>query len=226
MEKNMKNKLSVLNLSLVAVCLILNLACGFLNRSSNNSSNLLAGNANSNTNVSANNANSNQKSEQVSTLFGLKPPEPCGWLEKSLSLNIKTEAYKESSYTAGRYDCNQAIVLVNRSQFNYTATGDAKTVKQLYVSVSIKPENTAKQKDELIDLLWDAANQVAEKAGGQKLTEEMLRAIIAYENKEFTLAAGEDSTKPQIKSVLIDEYKDDDADRKRKQTSRSVTLKF
>jgi hypothetical protein len=212
----MERKLSILNLSLVATYLILNLACGFLNRSENNSSNL-----------SANNANSNQKSEQqVSAPKDLKAPEPCGWLEKSLSLNLKTEPYKESSYTPGRYDCDQAIVLVNRSQFNYTATGDATTVKQLYISVSIKPENTAKQKDELIDLLWDAANQVAAKAGGQKLTEEMLRSIIAYEKKEFTLAAGEDPAKPQIKSVVIDEYKDDDNDRKRKQTSRSVTLKF
>ena len=184
------------------MCLILNLACGFLNRSDKNSSNLSANNANSNTK-----SNSNQKSEEVSTPIALKPPEPCGWLEKSTGLKLKTKEYKEHSYEPGTYDCHQGIALVNDSSFGYNLAGDATTIKQLYVGIKIGPKNTAKQKELLQSVLWDAANQVAEKAGGQKLTDEMLMAIITNEKgKEFTLAAGEDPTKPQLKSVFIDSH--------------------
>jgi len=185
-----------------------------------------AANTNSNAVNPAKNGNSNQTSEQVSAPKGLKPSEPCGWLETSLALDIKTKEYKESSYTPGRYDCDQAVVLVNGSQFNYSASGDATTIKQLYVAVSIRPSNTAKQKDALMALLFDAANQVAEKAGGQKLTDEMLMSIIAYERKEFTLAPGEDTTKPQIKSIITNEYKDNDTYSKTKDSNRSVMIKF
>ena len=79
--------------------------------------------ANSDPVNSAKSVTATQKSEQAFTPKRLKAPEPCGWLEKSLFLNIKTEEYKESSHTPGEYHCDQAIVLVNGSQFNYSASG-------------------------------------------------------------------------------------------------------
>lgn len=167
---------------------------------------------------------SNQKSEQISSAVppvSLKAPEPCGWFEKSLKL--KTEEYKEFPTSPGKYACGQGKGLVNYSSFTYNVTGDATTVKELYVGVTMRPQNTEKLKTDLMKLLWVAANEVAEKAGGQKLTEEMLTAIVSGEEKEFPLEPGADAAKPQIKTAFVNNtmsgfYKPE--------SYRSVTMKF
>lgn len=82
----MKNKLSVLNLILVAMCLISTLACGFLNRGNNNSSSLSANNANSNTNVSAN----------TISVANLPTPYPAANCRSNFSMyELKDGRYKE-----------------------------------------------------------------------------------------------------------------------------------
>lgn len=180
-----------------------------------------AANANSNVvNLKADQS-TNQKSEQAAAPQSLKAPEPCGWFEKSLGL--KPEEYKELSGTPGTFACGQGKGLVNYSAVTYNVTGDATTVKELYIGVTIRPQNTEKQKADLIKLVAGAANQIAEKTGGQKITEEIIAALLMGEEKEFDLAPGEDKTKPQLKTAFVNNtmggfYKP--------ASYRSVTFKF
>jgi hypothetical protein len=160
-------------------------------------------NANSNAAVSKTNENSNQKSEQVSSAetVRLKPSAPCGWFEESLKL--KPEKYEQSATMPDMYYCVQVKPLVNQSNFEYHVVGDAENVKYLYVSVHPGARNDIKQDAELQNMLTMAAQETLDKTSGQKLSEEILDALLMSETKDFTLAPSDDKTKPQVKTVSI-----------------------
>jgi hypothetical protein len=149
------------------------------------------------------NGNSNQKSEPLSTaeMVRLKPSAPCGWFEESLKL--KPVAYEQSLTMPDMYYCVQVKPLVNQSNFEYHVVGDAEKVKYLYVSVRPGARNDLKQDAQLQNMLTLAAQEALDKASGQKLTEEILDALLMSETKDFTLEPGDDKTKPQVKTVSI-----------------------
>ena len=133
---------------------------------------------------------------------GIKAPEPCAYLEKSIS--VAPGEYKLlGDYNGKRYGCEQEKKLVNNSTFRYQAYGSETTVNVLTLTVYILPGNTPEQKTEMKKLLVLAAEDVAKAASGQTLSEDTIAASVSGENKNFALAPGNDTTKPQIKNVRI-----------------------
>lgn len=176
-------------------------------------------NANSNVVNSTKNDNSNQKREQVSAPQGLKPPEPCAWFEKSLDL--KAKEYKQSPSMPDLAYCVQVKPLANNSSFEYHAIGNAEFINKFFVYVRINERHSAKQKEDSLKMLSLTAMEIADRASGNKLTEEILEAILAGETKEFTIEPSADSTKPQLKTVSVENDK-----RTEGWSVRTVTLKF
>ena len=176
-------------------------------------------NASSNAVNSAKNDNSNQKSEQVSAPQGLKPPEPCGWFEESLKL--KAVEYKQSASMPDLSYCVQVKPLANNSSFEYHAIGNAEIINKFLVYVRVHDRHSAKQKEDFYKMLSLTAMEIADRASGNKLTEEILRAIMAGETKDFTLEPGADLTKPQLKTVFVENKNRGDG-----WSVRTVTLKF
>lgn len=172
-------------------------------------------------NTESNTVNSNQMVEQVSGSKGLKAPDPCGWFEKSLGL--KARDYHPNSVEPSKYYCSQAKPLVNNSGIEYRAHGDATTVDEFYLSANISPKNSEKQNSDLHAMLSLAAMEIADKAGGQKLTDEVLAAILSGETADFILPPGEDKSKPQIKTVYVENIP---RDGKMFKYVRHVTMKF
>ena len=177
---------------------------------------------NTKTNATTNTySNSNQKTEQASGPKGLKAPEPCGWFEKSLGL--KTNEYKPNSVEPSKYYCSQAKPLVNNSGIEYRAHGDATTVDEFYLAANISPRNSDKQNSDMHTMLSLAAMEIADKAGGQKLTDEVLAAILSGETADFILPPGDDRSKPQIKTVYVEHIP---RDGKMFKYVRHVTMRF
>ena len=165
--------------------------------------------------------NSNQQIEQASAPKGLKAPEPCGWFENSLGM--KPLEYRQNSVEPSKYYCAQAKPLVNNSGFEYRALGDATTVNEFYLAVNISPRNDEKQNANLHRMLSLAAMEIADKAGGQKLTDEILTVIESGESRDFILPPGADQTRPQIKTVYVEHIP---RDGKMFKYVKHVTMKF
>lgn len=176
----------------------------------------------SNTVNSTQNETADQNAEQISTApKGLKAPEPCGWFEKSLG--IKAREYKQNFVEPSEYYCSQAKPLVNNSGFEYRALGTAENVNEFYLAANFSPKNNEKQDSSLREMLSLAAMEVADKAGGQTLTDEILTAIRSGESGDFIIAPGADSAKPQIKTVYVEKI---ERDGKMFKYVMHVTMKF
>ena len=65
------------------------------------------------------------------------------------------------------------------------------------------------------------AMEIADRAGGQKLTDEILTAILSGESADFILPSGDDKSKPQIKTVYVE-----NKNRGEGWSVRTVTLGF
>ena len=176
-------------------------------------------NTNSNAVNSTKSENSNQKSEQVSAPKGVKPPEPCKWFE--VSLKLKANEYKQSPSMPDLSYCVQVKPLANNSSFEYHAIGDAEIIKKFLVYVRVNERHSAKQKEDSYKMLSLTAMEIADKAGGQKLTDEILTAIVSGETADFILPPGDDKSKPQLKTVSVENEK-----RTEGWSVRTVTLKF
>ena len=179
--------------------------------------------SNAKTNSNAVNAktdeNSNQTSEQVSAPKGLKPPEPCKWFEESLGL--KAVEYKQSPSMPDLSYCVQVKPLANNGSFEYHAIGNAEIIKKFLVYVRVNERHSAKQKEDFYKMLSLTAMEIADRAGGQKLTDEILTAIFSGESADFILPSGDDKSKPQIKTVYVENEK-----RTEGWSVRTVTLGF
>jgi hypothetical protein len=181
----------------------------------------------SNTTLSANSANTNAKesapsaSERASAPKGIKAPEPCSYFADSIGL--KPAAYKSNSVSPERYDCMQSKPLVNYSGIVYTATGDVNNVNEFYLALNLSGRNNEKQNADLHELLALAASEIADRTGGQKLPEDVLRAILSSETKDFTLEPGADETKPQLRTVAVEHSEGGSSSFK---YSTQVTMKF
>lgn len=181
----------------------------------------------SNTSTSANSANANAKesapsaSERASVPKGIKAPEPCGYFADSIGL--KPAAYKSNSVSPERYDCMQSKPLVNYSGIVYTATGDVNNVNEFYLALNLSGKNNDKQNADLHELLALAASEIADRAGGQKLPEDVLRAILSSETKDFTLEPNAGETKPQLRTVAVEHREGGSSSFK---YSTQVTMKF
>ncbi len=179
--------------------------------------------SNAKTNSNAVNAktdeNSNQRIEQVSAPKGLKAPEPCGWFEKSLDL--KAKEYKQSPSMPDLSYCVQVKPLANNGSFEYHAIGDAEIIKKFFVYVRVNEKHSAKQKEDSYKMLSLTAMEIADRAGGQKLTDEILKAIVSGESADFILPSGDDKSKPQIKTVYVE-----NKNRGEGWSVRTVTLGF
>ena len=167
--------------------------------------------------------NSNQKSEPVSAaeIVRLKPSEPCGWFEESLKM--KAEKYEASPTMPDLHYCTMVKPLINQSNLEYHVVGDAENIRYLYISVHSGARNDIKQDAQLQNMLPFAAQEILDKTSGQKLSEEILNALLMGETKDFTLEASADKTKPQIKTVSV-EMKD--RDRKPWKFIKSIKLEF
>lgn len=164
-----------------------------------------ATNTNSNAVNSTENGNANQTSEKISAPKGLKPSEPCGWFEESLQL--KAKEYKQSPSMPELSYCVQVKPLANNSSFEYHAIGNAEIIKKFFVYVRVHERHTAKQKEASHKILALAAMEIADRASGNTLTEEILGAILSGDTKEFKLDPSADSTKPQLKTVSVEKEK-------------------
>lgn len=71
------------------------------------------------------------------------------------------------------------------------------------VSVVCLPKKTDDQKRNLSSMLTQAANDTAQAASGQKLSAEMIAAIVLGETKDFTFEPGADATKTPIKRARV-----------------------
>ncbi len=129
---------------------------------------------------------------------GIKAPEPCGFLQNSLG--IMAEPYQKSS---DHFECFQKKVLPDSNNFTYQAFGNETTINLLILKVYMSPKNTDDQKRNLSSMLTQAANDTAQAAGGQKLTAEMIAAIVLGETKNFTFEPGADATKSPIKTARV-----------------------
>lgn len=190
----------------IVAFMLLNSSCGKL------------GTSEANTNSSV--VNSNQKNEQASSApIGLKPPEPCGWFEELLKL--KANEYKQSPSMPDLSYCVQVKPLANNGSFEYHAIGNAEIINKFFISVRVNERHSAKQKEASSTMLSLTAMEIADKAGGQKLTDEILAAILSGEPADFILPPGDDKSKPQIKTVYVENDK-----RTEGWYVRKVTLKF
>ncbi len=68
-----------------------------------------------------------------------------------------------------------------------------------------------------------AAQDILDKASGQKLSEEITDALLMGETKDFTLDAGANTTKPQIKTISVEKK---NRDGKPWKYIKSITLNF
>ncbi len=162
-------------------------------------------NTNSNAVNLAENGNANQTSEKVSAPKGLKPSDQCGWFEESLQL--KAKEYKQSPSMPDLSYCVQVKPLANNSSFEYHAIGNAEIIKRFFVYVRVHERHTTKQKESSHKILALAAMEIADRASGNTLTDEILGAILSGDTKEFTLEPSADSTKPQLKTVSVEKEK-------------------
>jgi hypothetical protein len=170
------------------------------------------------------NAASNQAAGTASSK-GLKPPAPCGLLEKSLQM--KAGEYKAIDETS--YYCQQTKLLVNYSGFEYRALGNSSEIKELYLALNLSTRNNEKQNADLHKLLALAAAELLEAATVQKLPDEVMTAILSDETKEFTLPTdGANAGKPQIKSISVEHLTRNEAQQKASgfQYVKHVTMKF
>lgn len=174
--------------------------------------------------AAVNAANSNQAS-QAAASKGLKPPEPCGFLEKSLQM--KAGDYKAIDETS--YYCQQTKLFVNYSGFEYRALGSSSEIKELYLALNLSTRNNEKQNADLHRLLALSAAELLDTATGQKLPDEAATAILSDETKEFTLAAdGAGADRPRIKSISVEHIARSEAQQKASgfQYVKHVTMKF
>jgi len=151
----------------------------------------------------------------------LKAPEPCGWFEKSLGL--KPQEYKQNFVEPTQYYCQQTKSLVNNSGFEYRALGSASEINEFYLSANVSPRNSAGQNADLHKMLTLAATEIADKTGGQKLSDEIAAAIENGQSGNFILQPGEDKSKPQIKTVNVERV---EKDGKMFKYAMHVTMKF
>lgn len=209
----MKN-IKKIELLMLVVLMILTASCGKQETS--------ATIVNSNAADSKADGNSNQKNEPISTeTVRLKPSAPCGWFEESLKLPPKE--YKQSPTMPDMYYCVQVKPLVNQSNFEYHVVGDAEKVKYLDLSVRPGARNDIKQDGQLENMLTLAAQTALDRASGQKLSEEILDALLLGKTEDFTLEPGDDKTKPQVKTVSI---KLENRDRKPWKYVKGIELRF
>ena len=117
--------------------------------------------------------------------------------------------------------CVQVKPLANNSSFEYHAIGDAEIIKKFLVYVRVNERHSAKQKEDSYKMLSLTAMEIADKAGGQKLTDEILAAIVSGETADFILPPGDDKSKPQLKTVSVENEK-----RTEGWSVMTVTLKF
>ena len=157
--------------------------------------------------TNVNTVNSNQKNEQVSSApKGLKPSEPCGWFEESLKL--KANEYKQSPSMPDLSYCVQVKPLANNGSFEYHAIGNAEMINKFLVYVRVNERHSAKQKEASYTMLSLAAMEIADRAAGQKIADEILKAILSGEPADFILPPGDDKSKPQIKTVYVENEKE------------------
>lgn len=178
--------------------------------------------ANSTRDDSAGNGSADRASSETETPpapKGLKPSDPCGWFNDSLE--IKAEEYKQSPSIPDLYYCRQLKSLANQSAFEYHAIGDAETIKKFSVFVRVNERHSAKQKENSHRMLALAAMEIADRASGHQLTNEILTAILSGDTKEFTLDPDGDPTKPQLRIVSVENNKRNDG-----WYSMNATLEF
>lgn len=174
---------------------------------------------NSTENGNADQASSRQPPQAASAPKGLKPSEPCGWFQDSLQ--VKAEEYKQSPSMSDLYYCRQLKPLANHSAFEYHAIGDAETIKKFSVFVRVNDRHSAKQKENSHKMLALATMEIADRASGHTLTSEILTAILSGDTKKFTLEPSADPTKPQLKTVSVENNKRNDG-----WYSMNATLEF
>lgn len=170
------------------------------------------------------NADSNGAAGTASSK-GLKPPAPCGLLEKSLQM--KAGEYKAIDETS--YYCQQTKLFVNYSGFEYRALGSSAEIKELYLALNLSTKNNEKQNADLHRLLALAAAELLEAGTGQKLPDEVAAAILSNETKEFTLPSDSaNADKPRIKTISVEHIARSEAQQKASgfQYVKHVTMKF
>ena len=146
----------------------------------------------------AKNAEPSAKPTPYTVTSGIKAPEPCGYLQNSLGLIA--DSYGQSS---DHYECFQKKALPDSNNFTYQAFGNETTINLLILKVYMSPKNTDEQKRSLSSMLTQAANDTAQAASGQKLSAEMIAAIVFGETKDFTFEPGADATKTPIKRARV-----------------------
>lgn len=153
------------------------------------------------TNTNTANTNAEKKIEKASGPKGVKAPEPCAYFESSIGLTRKE--YKANPANPARYYCSQFKPMVNYSGLVYEASGDANMINEFYLALNLSKANNEKQNGDLQQLLALAVTDIADKASGQKVPEDVLRAILTGETKEFPIEPNANETRGQIKTITV-----------------------
>lgn len=205
----MKNKLSVLNLTLVAMCMISTLACGFLNRIRNNSSNISA-NSEAKTNKNTPTVSDAPKDaprtylqingDEIKNLNkGLTPSEPCGYLQDFLK---KTPTPYKEYKNSGSYECNTEFLMINNASFRYSASGNKDYISVLSFSQNVGAKNSVDQTTTMLGLMIGNIADVLKKVSGQTLPKELTNAIADKKELKYVFNDGTTS-KPRAYQLQV-----------------------
>lgn len=179
------------------IILLVMLSCAFYSAACQKQ-NAATTNAN---NANTANTNAEKKVEKASGPKGVKAPEPCAYFESSIGLTRKE--YKANPANPSRYYCSQFKPMVNYSGLVYEASGDANLITEFYLALNLAKANNEKQNGDLQQLLALAVTDVADKASGQKVPEDVLKAILVGETKTFDIEPNANETRGQIKTIAV-----------------------